>query len=164
MLRIVTAILICLTFLAFGGLGEILQYVFHLNSAYPLPWISQIFENAFPINEGRFLESMYPFCAAIFIVLLLTFQNPPVIKPDQFLNYSFPILLIFGLYCWLSITALLLPYVRLLAGMSEYPPVIPITWTNICFSIANVVLWLAALFLLIRFFVKRAKRDDGQKK
>jgi len=167
MLRIFIAILICLIFLAFGILGEILRNEFTVaftESPYryphglPLPPLTQAILPSFPLNLGRFYESCYPFCAAVLVILILTFQSPPIIKPDRFASYCLAICFSFAFYFWLFAIALAQPYLILLTGIGPEGP--QDTILNTFFVVMNCLLWIGAFLLFLRAIFKRSRQTS----
>lgn len=160
MLRTVITILICATFIQLGWVGEELRN--HFNYSFKeeaLPGPTIICMKAFPINSGHFLESTLPFCTATIVILLLTFQTPPLIKRERFADCMILVCSFFALYYGLFVFALIAPEHLLMAAKDSTP-----TPINIFFTASNYILCVVALALVGRIVLKRVVGKEKLKK
>ena len=155
MVRLVITFLACLMFLVFGFAGEeVLNIVHHTyRSGIPLPPLTLLLMHSFPLNAGCFIGSVFPFCAAMFIVLLLTSSKKPIIAPHHFAEGALLVLLLFGLYLGCFILAIVMPFHLLGIVMPGAPTIL-----NVVTSVVNYALWLTVLALVVRLIVNRFRK------
>jgi hypothetical protein len=155
MLRLVITILACLMFLVFGAVGdELLNFLPHTKTDF-LPALTQIVVHSFPLNQYDFFWCVSPvFCAAMFIVLLLTSSKKPIIAPHHFAEGALLVLILFGLYFGCFLLAIIMPFHLLLAAMDNQP----MTALNIGTRILNYALWLVVAALVVRLIINRFRK------
>jgi hypothetical protein len=153
MFRLVITILACLLFLVLGSVGDALLNLLPYKNLTSLPDPTQLVVRSFPLNEYYFFWRVSPvFCAAMFIVLLLTSSKKPIIAPHHFAEGALLVLVLFGIYFGCFVWTMLAP-MSLLMAVTPGPPTI----LNIVTSVVNYALWLMVLALVVRIIINRRK-------
>ncbi len=154
MFRLFITILACLLFLVLGWVGDELLNLLPYNNTLPLPWITQVVVYSFPLNQYYFFWRVSPvFCAAMFLVLMLTSSKKPIIAPHYFAEGALLVLILFGIYFGCFICAVVAPMGVNMAVTPGTPTIL-----NVVTNIFNYALWLTVIALLGRIIFNQFKK------